>query len=126
MYKYFQPNKLDIKDKEGDCVIRALVKATGKTWIEVFDELIPYARRLQTMPNCKKAYEAYLKDQGFVYIGISNKKGTKRPTVQSFSKTNKQTCVLRIANHIVTSESGNYYDTWDCGKKSLWNSLVKR
>lgn len=48
-YKYYQPNKKDLKDKYGDCVIRALTKVTGKEWMQVFDELLPYARELQCM-----------------------------------------------------------------------------
>lgn len=46
-YKYYQPNKKDLKDKYGDCVIRALTKVTGKEWMQVFDEVLPYARELQ-------------------------------------------------------------------------------
>lgn len=29
-WKYYQPNKKDLKDEYGDCVIRALCKVTGK------------------------------------------------------------------------------------------------
>ena len=50
-YKYYQPNKKDLKDKYGDCVIRALTKVTGKEWMQVFDELLPYARELQCMSS---------------------------------------------------------------------------
>ena len=31
MYKYYQPNKKDLKDKYGDCTIRALSKALNYT-----------------------------------------------------------------------------------------------
>ena len=30
-YKYYQPNKKDIKDEYGDCVIRAFTKALDKS-----------------------------------------------------------------------------------------------
>lgn len=43
-YKYFQPNDKDKKDEQSDCVIRALCKVMNKTWLEVFDELLPIAR----------------------------------------------------------------------------------
>ena len=52
-YKYYQPNEKDLKDEYGDCVVRALTKVTGKTWRQVFDELLPYAYELQCMPNGK-------------------------------------------------------------------------
>lgn len=125
-YKYYQPNKMDLKDQYGDCVIRALTKVVDKTWVEVFDELVPLARMLQCMPNGKAAYEAYLKEHGFEYQGISNKKGAKRPTVDSFAKENKEgVYFVRVANHVVAVVDGVYYDTWDSGDKSLYGYWKK-
>lgn len=89
-YKYYQPNDKDTKDKYGDCVIRALTKVLCKDWLTVFDELLPYAKELQCMPNERRCYEEYLFDNGFAYQGVSNRKGSKRPTVESFSKDHKQ------------------------------------
>lgn len=120
-YKYYQPNKKDLKDQYGDCVIRSLTKALNKEWIEVFDELVPIARENQCMPNSKVCYEQFLIENGFTYHGISNKKGTTRPTVDRFAKDHKTgTYVLRVANHLVTVVDGIYYDTWDSGHKSLY------
>lgn len=120
-YKYYQPNRKDLKDKYGDCVIRALTKATDREWMDVFDELVPMAREFQCMPNSKVCYESFLKSHHFVYTGISNKKGSKRPTVEEFAKKhNKGTYVLVVANHLVACVDGHYFDTWDCGYKSLY------
>lgn len=120
-YKYYQPNKKDLKDEYGDCVIRSLTKVTGKEWLQIFEELLPYARELQCMPNGKPCYESYLKNNGFEYHGISNKKGSKRPTVFSFAKDHKEgTYVLRVAHHSVAMTDGFYYDTWDCGDCCLY------
>lgn len=125
-YKYYQPNKKDIKDKYGDCVVRALTKVMNKTWIEVFDELYTYAVDIQCMPNDKQCYEAYLKDNGFEYHGISNKKGSKRPTVESFTKEHKVgTFFLNVANHVVSVVDGMYYDTWDSGQCCLYGYYEK-
>lgn len=125
-YKYYQPNKKDIKDEYGDCVVRALTKVMNKTWIEVFNELIPYAIEIQCMPNDKVCYERYLKDNGFVYHGISNKKGSKRPTVESFAREHKEgTFFLNVANHVVAVVDGTYYDTWDSGQCCLYGYYEK-
>jgi hypothetical protein len=43
-YKYYQPNDKDLKDQYGDCVVRALTKVMSKTWMQVFDDLISYAK----------------------------------------------------------------------------------
>ena len=125
-YKYWQPNERDLKDKYGDCVIRALTKVLNKKWQEVFDELVPIARKMQCMPNGDPCFEKYLENNGFEYHGISNKKGTKRPTVDSFTKGHKNgTYFLRVAHHVVASVDGFYYDTWDCGYKSLYGYWEK-
>lgn len=126
-YKYYQPNKKDIKDKYGDCVVRALTKIMNKTWVEVFNELVPYALDIQCMPSDKACYERYLKDNGFEYHGVSNKKGSKRPTVESFTKEHKAgTFFLNVANHVVSVVDGIYYDTWDSGQCCLYGYYENR
>lgn len=125
-YRYYQPNKKDLKDDYGDCVIRSLTKALGKEWMQVFEELLPYARELQCMPNGKPCYEKYLIKNGFSYKGVSNKKGAKRPTVDSFAKEHKTGIyVLRVAHHLVAVVDGFYYDTWDSGGKSMYGYWEK-
>ena len=120
-YKYYQPNKKDLKDKYGDCVIRALTKALNMEWLQVFDEMQPISREMQVPFNCRPCYEKYIESKGLKYIGISNKKGTKRPTVDRFAKDHTTgTYILRVAHHLVTVVDGIYYDTWDSGKKSLY------
>lgn len=125
-YKYYQPNKKDLKDKYGDCVIRALTAVTGKSWLDVFDELIPYARYAQCNPNAKQAYQEYLKNNGFVRYGISNKKGSKRPTVQKFALSHKTGIyLLEVAHHAVAVKDGYFLDTWDSGDCCLYGYWVK-
>lgn len=125
-YKYYQPNKKDVKDKFGDCVIRALTKALNKSWVEVFDELVPISREMQCPMECKPAYEECLKNNGFVYCGITNKKGTKRPTVRTFAEKHTQGIYyLNVANHCVTIVDGIYYDIWDSGNKCVYGYWEK-
>ena len=67
-----------------------------------------------------------MKELGFEYHGISNKRGTKRPTVDSFAKNHpKGTYILNVANHEVAVVDGKYYDTWDSGYKSLYGYYEK-
>ena len=120
-FRYYQPNEKDLKDKYGDCVIRALTKVLNKSWIEVFDELLPIAREVQTMPNTNPVYEKYLQNKGFEYNGVSNKKGRKRPTIEEFAKSHREgTYIVRVAHHLVAVVDGLYYDTWNSGKKSMY------
>lgn len=76
--------------------------------------------------NCKYGFEHILKSNGYVYTGISNKKGSKRPTVDSFTKEHPEgTYVLIVANHYVCSKDGHYFDTWDSGEYSMYGYWVK-
>lgn len=109
-FVYYQPNNKDIKDEFGDCVIRAITKAENKSWPEVFDALTPIARGMQCMPNSRPCYEEYLKSVGYEYVGVSNKKGTKRPTVSSFAQAhNKGVFIARVAHHIVAVVDGHFF-----------------
>lgn len=123
---YYQPNKKQSSKGTSDCVIRALTKVMGKEWLEVFDDLTVIAREAQTMPNNKECYTKYLTDNNFKYTGISNKKGTKRPTVYSFAKEHKNgTYFVVVANHVVAVVDGAYYDTWDSGECCLYGYWEK-
>ena len=123
-FVYYQPNEKDLKDQYGDCTIRALSKALNCTWVEAFDLTIPICRREQVtnLFNAPSAIErTFLAELGFIYHGVSNKKGSRRPTVDEFAKAHPTgTYILNVANHEVACVDGNYYDTWDSGKKSLY------
>ena len=126
IYRYYQPNDKDTKDNHSDCVIRALTKVVNKEWLAIFDDLLPYARDMQCMQSERMCYEEYLFDNGFAYQGISNRKGSKRPTVESFAKDHKQgNYLVNVANHVVAISDGNYYDTWDSGDCCLYGYYYK-
>ena len=120
-YKYYQPNDMDLKDEYYDDPIRALSKVFEISWLEVFDSIIPLARSMQCSFLEKKCYEKYLSDCGLVYTGISNKKGSVRPTVREFAEEHKKgRYFVTVANHTVAVVDGFYYNTWDCGHKSMY------
>ena len=50
-------NKALLKDNYGDCVIRALTKVMNKTWLEVFDDIIPMI----------KAFDEIFSDFGCIF-----------------------------------------------------------
>ena len=110
-FQYYQPNKKDLKDKYGDCTIRALSKVFDCSWLDAFDMIIPYCREYQCsnifdVPN--KTEQEIFKKLGFSYTGISNKKGSKRPTVDEFAKTargNKnrpyREIIIKVITHLL-------------------------
>lgn len=129
-YIYYQPNKKDLKDKYGDCTIRALSKALGVSWLEAFDLTIPFCRREQ-VPNIFNGDLALRKkimaEIGFDYHGITNKKGSRRPTVDSFAKDHSEGAyILNLANHEVAVVDGKFYDTWDSGDCCVYGYFERR
>ena len=123
LYKYYQPNEKDLKDEVGDCSIRAFTKAMNKSWLEVFDELVPYARKHQCLVNQKPAYEEYLFDMGWVYR--STGRISKSYTVDVFAMQRpKGTFIVYVKSgfrtHLVCVKDGIYYDTWDCGDQCVY------
>lgn len=126
---YYQPNRKDLKDEYGDCTIRALSKAMNVSWLEAFDAQLPLCRESQ-IPNIFfvpiKMRNKNMERLGFTYTGISNKRGTRRPTVEAFAKAHPDgTYILNLANHVVAVVNGKYYDTWDCGQCCLYGYYQK-
>ncbi len=124
-YIYYQPNQKDIGDKVGDCAIRALCKALNKSWIDIFDDLCGYARKIQCLPNQKPAYESYLNDIGWKYVTL----GKKRQKVANFKPHEKGFYILYVRvgyrTHMVAADKQFYYDTWDCGNKLIYGYFTK-
>ena len=123
--RYYNPNPKK-SEKANDCVVRALCKATGNAWDDVYNELCAIGFEMKVMPTCKPVWTEYLNRNNFIQHKLSIKKGMKRPRVQSFASSNKSgTFVLQVAHHIVTCEDGYFYDTWDCGDAALYGYWEK-
>lgn len=105
-----------------DCVIRAIMKATGKTWLETFDGLVSVARENFTIAGDKRAYEKYLADCGFEKKPMPRFPDNTRYTVGEFGIENPNGIfVVGIANHLTVIVDGVLYDTWNCSHKSVGN-----
>lgn len=124
-YKYLitimTPNRYVVfksqKKRAEDCVVRALMKLTGKSWIECFDELCVIAREKMRMPNEWKTVEKWLKINGYEKFSYGKLyKGMHRETVSEFArKHNKGKFLLNLMGHVVACVDGYYYDSWDSG-----------
>lgn len=106
----------------GDCVIRALTTASGKSWEEVFEGLCAIAYEKKHMPNEDEVWKEYATTIGFEYKAMPKvKKGEKRPIASEIAKQlGSGSYILRLARHLVASVDGNYYDSWDSGRKPVY------
>lgn len=122
---FVKSNPNPVKDKVGDCVFRALCHATGKSWLNVYDELCDLGRKLYCPPNWKDAYNRYLFLNGFLWTPLKRVKGCSAFTVKTFAETHpKGVYVLRLAHHLVCVRDGFWYDTWNCYDSSVYGYYV--
>lgn len=114
MYKYYNPNpRGDIRS--GDCVIRALAKATGLTWEEVYLELSMLGFRMGDMPSANQVWAEFLRSYGFRRYAISNTCPACYTVAQFAEEHGRGLYVLATGTHVVTVLDGDYYDSWDSG-----------
>ena len=62
-FSYFNPNPAGLK--VGDCTVRAIAKATGKSWDEVYIGLCLQGLIMGDLPSANSVWSAYLRQQGF-------------------------------------------------------------
>ena len=115
MYIYYNPNPAG--NLVGDCVIRAICKATGKTWDETFEGLVTKSHALKDMPSSNYVWAAYLRDLGFHKYIIPDICPVCY-TIKEFGLDHPHgTYILGTGTHVVTVEDGDYYDAWDSGNE---------
>lgn len=113
MYIEYNPNPKGAK--VGDCVVRAISKATGTDWNEAYAELCAYGYASKDMPSANKVWSKMLKSKGFTRdfapFGI---------TVAEFCEAFPSgTYILAIDGHAVAVKDGCYYDSWDSGHETV-------
>lgn len=102
-----------------DCVYRAIAIATGKTWLQVYDELTLLGRELLAPANDDKTWSAYLTKIGEKIEAKYEKSGRRfRHTPKTLPK--KGTYVMSQAHHLVTIVDGKTRDTWDSSNRSAY------
>lgn len=119
-FEYFQPNT----HTDGDCVIRALCKATGWDWKKAYCFAFISTIKEQFMPNCKDGERIVYKKLGYKWHAHNNRK--KRPSVLEFAQDHPEgTYVLSLAKHHVCVSNGSYYDIWDSGRRKIYGYWQK-
>lgn len=114
-YVYYNPNP--VKASAGDCVIRAICKATGKDWDSIYSKVTFYGFLYKEMPSSNNVWGAYLKSIGFVKRIVPNS-CPDCYSIKEFCIDNPIGVFLVVTDgHVVAIENGNYYDTWDSGNE---------
>lgn len=122
-YKNFNKNP---KHKAGDCVVRALALAAGKTWSEVYDELCEIGREAYYMPSDKEVYEIWLGKNDFIKHRQPRKADNRKYKVYELvDELGIKDAVISLSGHMTAIEDGILYDTWDCSYLTVGNYWTK-
>ena len=105
------------KCRIGDCVIRAIAKATGQTWESTYINLVQHGMNMGDLPNSNEVAGAYLYEKGFRRYAIPYEKPDDY-SISDFCNDNRRgVFVLCTGTHFTVCIDGNYLDTWDCGEE---------
>ena len=109
----YNPNP--IRNRVGDCTVRAITKATGEDWDTIYTRLCFYGFICKDMSLANDVWGKYLRKQGFKRYLVDDK-DQDYYTVNDFCQDNPTgTYILAIDGHVVCVVDGKYYDTWDSG-----------
>lgn len=116
-YKFVNPNPLG--SYVGDCVIRALSIAMGKTWSETYMDICIHGFLLCDMPSSNYVWGDYLKQNGYKSSFISSE-CPNCYNVKDFCKDHPLgVYIVGSGNHVLTIINGDYYDSWDSGQERV-------
>lgn len=116
-YRFYNPNPSNIR--VGDCSIRALSKALGKSWEDIYVSLCAEGLFYHDMPSSDYVWGMYLRKNGFQQEMIESI-CPDCTTVQRFAETHPNgTYVVKTQNHIICIQNSNWYDSWNSGDEII-------
>ena len=115
MYQEYNPNP--VGRKVGDCAVRAVAKALGKTWEQSYKLITDAGYRMGDMPSSDSVWGAVLRQHGFYRRSIPN--GCPDCyTAEDFAHDHPVgVYVLGFGGHVATVKDGVIYDSWDSSKE---------
>lgn len=116
---FVEMNNNPHKKTVGDCVIRAISAAEGRTWDDIFLDLMLKSFEMKDIPSANNVWGAYLKDLGYSRYIIPNT-CPDCYTVRDFANDNPVgRYILATGTHTVAVRNGDYLDTWDSGDETV-------
>ena len=114
-YIFYNPNPAG--SFVGDCVIRAITKATDSDWDSVYLAICMKGFELKDMGSSNAVWGAYLRSKGYFRKAIPNT-CPDCYSIREFTKDHPNgSFILATGSHVVAVNNGNYYDAWDSGNE---------
>ena len=107
----YNPNPIGAK--AGDCVIRAIMKATGMEWHDVYVEVCAMGYAMCEWGNANRIWSRWLIDHGYKRHGLPDT-GPVCYSIADFARDHKHgTFIVGTGTHVVCIVDGVIYDSWD-------------
>lgn len=114
-FVYYNPNPAN--HRVGDCAVRALSKALGKEWEDIYIGLCAEGLFYHDMPSADYVWGMYLRKYGFEQKIISSI-CPACTTVEKFAQDHPSgRYVVKTQNHVVAIAGGDFFDSWDSGNE---------
>lgn len=117
MYREFNNNPTG--RRVGDCAVRAVSLALGKSWEDTYLLIALNGLRMGDMPSSNSVWGALLRMEGFYRQNLP----TSCPdcyTVRDFARDHPRgTYTLGLDGHVVTVIDGDWLDVWDSGDETV-------
>ena len=121
--------------RTGDCVIRSIALATGKSWEYTLEELTKFAKATYYSPGCPECYNRYLSTLGWNKLNqpkkFDNTKYRGKEFIQLLNSKNypinTKILVHTGWHHIsclVNSPTFKFWDIWDPSDEVIGNYWV--
>lgn len=115
MASFVEYNPNPLHRRVGDCVVRAISKATGDSWDRTYVGICLQGFIEKDMPDANKVWGHYLVKKGFKREKLPDYYD-KNYDVDDFARENPRgTYILAIEGHVVCIQDGKIYDTWFSG-----------
>lgn len=113
MWVQCNPNPLG--KQVGDCVIRAISIATGRSWKRTYRDLCELGEIEADMPNSNAVWGMYLRRIGAKQF-LLPEDCPECLTVRAFcARYPRGTYVIGTGSHAVACMDGDWFDAWDSG-----------
>lgn len=119
MMGYIYQNNNPFGKNADDCVIRAIATATGRSWNDIFLDLMIYGFIEKDLPNENSIWGKYLVRNGFVRHNLPDTCPLCY-TVRDFVHDHKYGIyILADGSHAIAAIDGYYIDTYDSGDRTV-------
>ncbi len=114
-FEFYNPNP--VNPTAGDCVIRAICKATGEDWKTVYAKLSVEGMSKGEWANDNEVWDGYLLSLGYTRQSIPNT-CPNCYTIAQFADDNPTGCyIVATGSHVATIIDSVLYDSYDSSKK---------